>query len=89
MSVLNFAAPHTYHRVKVTTTSGSRRERVHGDGTTYTYQLRAFAAAIGGDDSNRTPPADSVVTMELIDDIYRAAGLSPRGDCWAGEWTAW
>jgi hypothetical protein len=28
--------------------------------------------------ANLTPPADSVATMTLIDDIYRAAGLPIR-----------
>jgi hypothetical protein len=46
---------------------------------TYTNQLRAFAAAVGGDSAaNLTPPGDAVVTMGLIDEVYRAAGLEPR-----------
>jgi hypothetical protein len=31
-----------------------------------------------GEDTNLTPPEDSVATMRVIDDIYRAAGLEPR-----------
>jgi hypothetical protein len=35
--------------------------------------------AVRGEPANLTPPADSVATMSLIDDIYTAAGLPRRG----------
>jgi hypothetical protein len=39
----------------------------------------AFAAAVRGNPAaNLTPPADSIATMSLIDDIYTAAGLPLR-----------
>jgi predicted dehydrogenase len=52
--------------------------------TTYTEQLRAFAAAIaGGGDVPTSAPLSTaehaVTTMRLIDEAYRAAGLLPRG----------
>lgn len=79
MSVLNYVLPQAFHRLRVTVDGRKRHERVHG-AATYEHQLRAFADAVGGrETANLTPPADSVVTMELIDDIYRAAGLRPRG----------
>jgi predicted dehydrogenase len=46
--------------------------------TTYTYQLRAFAAAITRGEPFSTTARNAVATMRLIDDIYRAAGLPPR-----------
>jgi predicted dehydrogenase len=46
--------------------------------TTYLGQLRAFAAAVPHGEPFPTTPEHAVVTMELIDDIYRAAGLPPR-----------
>ena len=50
-----------------------------GDGVpTYVYQLRAFAAAIASGDPVPTSAAHAAVTMRLIDDAYRAAGLLPR-----------
>jgi predicted dehydrogenase len=49
-----------------------------GGDTTYVYQLRAFAAAIGGGDPVPTSAASAAVTMRLIDDAYRAAGLAVR-----------
>jgi len=49
-----------------------------GGDTTYVYQLRAFAAAIAGGDPVPTSAAHAAVTMRLIDDAYRAAGLAVR-----------
>jgi len=78
LKVFNFVAPQVYHRLTVTIDGTTRHERVAGQ-TTYEYQLRAFAAAVSGADTNLTPPADSVRTMAVIDAVYRAAGLTPRG----------
>jgi predicted dehydrogenase len=75
--VLNFIAPQFFHRITVTSHSRTTRERVPG-AATYTYQLRAFLAATRGEPANLTPPADSVKTMRVIDDAYRAAGLPVR-----------
>ena len=46
--------------------------------STYVYQLRAFAAAISSGEPVPTSAASALVTMQLIDDAYRAAGLVPR-----------
>lgn len=79
LRVFNFVAPHVYHRLAVTLDGRTHRERIPGDAS-YTHQLRAFRDAVGGDAAaNLTPPEDAVVTMGLIDDVYRAAGLAPRG----------
>ena len=53
-------------------------ERGGGD-TTYTEQLRAFAAAIASGGEVPTSASHAVTTMRLIDDAYRADGLLPRG----------
>ena len=58
----------------------------HGSGdTTYTWQLRAFAAAIAAvnegspaDKALPTSAAHAVATMRVIDDAYRAADLALR-----------
>jgi predicted dehydrogenase len=78
LRILNYIAPQFYHRLTVRTADGTRHERVPGD-PTYTYQLRAFADAVLRGGPNLTPADDSVRTMQLIDDVYRAAGLTPRG----------
>jgi predicted dehydrogenase len=49
-----------------------------GGETTYVYQLRAFANAIAGGDPVPTSAASAAVTMRVIDDAYRAAGLAVR-----------
>jgi predicted dehydrogenase len=78
LAVLNYALPHTYHRLTVRTAGRTRRERVPGEAS-YTYQLRAFADAVLRGGPNLTPASDAVKTMTLIDAVYRAAGLQPRG----------
>lgn len=79
MRVFNYLMPHTFHRLRLTVDGKTSHERIAGS-TTYGYQLRAFADAVGGNTAaNLTPPADAVITMELIDAIYRAAGMHPRG----------
>ncbi|MEV6931567.1 Gfo/Idh/MocA family oxidoreductase [Dactylosporangium sp. NPDC051485] len=78
LRIFNYLAPSAFHRLTVHRGGRTSHERVPG-GTTYSYQLRAFAAAVAGEGTNLTPPEDSVRTMRVIDDVYRAAGLPPRG----------
>ena len=77
VSVFNPFAPHLFHRMKVTTTLGTRRERF-GRKPTYDYQLEAFAGAVEDGTSFPTTATDAIRTMELIDSIYLAAGLPVR-----------
>jgi predicted dehydrogenase len=77
VSVFNPFAPHTGHRMKVTTKLGTRKERFSRKAT-YDYQLEAFAAAIEEGASFPTTAVDAIRTMELIDSIYLAAGLPVR-----------
>lgn len=76
--VLNYLAPQFFHRLSVRSGSGRWTERVPGDAT-YTYQMRAFAAAVSDGGEVLTPASDAVATMTVIDNIYLAAGLQPRG----------
>jgi predicted dehydrogenase len=76
--VFNFVMPQSYHRVTSIVDGVRRRERVAGQAT-YTHQLRAFIAAVGGDEgANLTPPEDSIANMTLIDGAYEKAGLPLR-----------
>jgi predicted dehydrogenase len=87
LRVQNFIHPHKRYRLTV-------RHGGHNDvasssadapeGTTYLHQLRAFAAAVQRGEPFTSTPEHAVVTMRLIDDIYRAAGLPPRGTPQAG-----
>ncbi|MBO0803359.1 MAG: Gfo/Idh/MocA family oxidoreductase [Nocardiopsaceae bacterium] len=56
------------------------RERPVGDpdDTTFAWQLRAFAGAVADGEPFPTTPASAAVTMRVIDDAYRAAGLPVR-----------
>jgi predicted dehydrogenase len=78
MRVFNFVAPHMYNRLTVKADGKTTRERVRGDAT-YLYQLRAFVGAVLRGEPTLTPPDDAITTMQLIDDVYRAAGLPIRG----------
>jgi predicted dehydrogenase len=78
MRVLNPVGAHYYHRLRIKRRDGVTRERV-GTGSTYLHQLRAFAAAVRDGTPFPTPPSDSVATMRVIDEVYRAAGMHPRG----------
>ena len=46
---------------------------------TYEYQLEAFCAAVLRGEPTLTPPADSIANMRVLDAIYVAAGMTPRG----------
>jgi predicted dehydrogenase len=76
--VRDFIRAHWGHLVAFRNGSVLADERGSGD-TTYTEQLRAFAAAIASAGDVPTSAAHAVTTMRLIDDAYRAAGLLPRG----------
>jgi len=75
LRVFNFVAPQYFNRMRVTVDGVTTRSRVRGEAS-YVAQLRAFAAAVSGEETNLTPPSDAVLTMRLIDDCYRAAGLT-------------
>ena len=79
MRVLNPFAPQFYHRLTVRTPRAARVERVRGE-PTYTHQLRAFVRAARGEAARPDRrPRDAVANMRVIDAVYRAAGLAPRG----------
>ena len=78
MRVFNPIAPHFWHRVRVRGRAGRRSERVPGEAT-YVHQLRAFEGAVREGRRVPTDAAHGVANMVVIDAIYRAAGLRPRG----------
>jgi len=76
----NPLVPHAGHRLEVDGPRGRRTEQVDPDGpTTYDYQLEAFAAAVLDGGPRLAGGADAIANMRVIDAIYRAAGMSPRG----------
>jgi predicted dehydrogenase len=78
MRVFNPTTPQLYHRLKVTVDGTSRTEHFPRK-PTYEYQLEAFCAAVLRGVPTLTPPADSIANMQVIDAIYRAAGMKVRG----------
>jgi predicted dehydrogenase len=65
-------------RLEVRSDEGARTEPISRE-KTYTYQLRAFAAAVRGDGPIVTTAEDAVANMKVIDAIYAKAGLKLRG----------
>jgi predicted dehydrogenase len=78
MRVTNFIAPQYFNLLSVTVDGVKTRKRVRGEAS-YDAQLRAFVAAVRDGGPVLTPPEDAILTMGIIDDIYRAAGLPIRG----------
>jgi len=77
LHVLNPLAPQRGNRITVKTADGEKQESISGD-STFTYQLRAFVAALRGEAKFATDARAGVENMRVIDDVYRAAGLRPR-----------
>jgi len=78
LKILNPTQPSLFSRFSVKV-GDHRRHESFSRRPTYSYQLEAFVAAVLDGGPVLTPPADSIANMEVIDAIYRAAGLSPRG----------
>jgi len=73
-----FAVPQMDNRI-IVTRDGSTEEQTLGDQTSYTYQLAALADTLQTGAEFLIDVDDSVANAELIDEVYRRAGLSPRG----------
>lgn len=78
LHVRNPLAPHFGHKLRVKGSAGEREETVEG-GTTYLHQLQAFASHVRTGAAVPTGPEDAIANMKVIDAVYRAAGLPPRG----------
>jgi predicted dehydrogenase len=78
LRVINPFVPHLFHRLTVRANGKTRHEHIAGE-TTYTHQLRAFVEAVQTGAPFPTGPDDALANMQVIDAVYRAAGLTPRG----------
>ncbi|MDX1416312.1 MAG: Gfo/Idh/MocA family oxidoreductase [Candidatus Promineifilaceae bacterium] len=65
-------------RLTISTAAGTTEEKF-GKPTTYEKQLDAFVNLVQEGKSVLTDGWDGVRNMQVIDDIYRSAGMSPRG----------
>lgn len=75
-----FVLPHMDDRVIVTVGTEQRIEEL-GSRSSYTYMLEALRRLVRSGEPMATDADDAVVTMQMIDDIYTAAGMSPRPLC--------
>jgi predicted dehydrogenase len=73
-----FAVPHLDNRI-VITHDGRTAEQTLGDQTSYSYQFAALADTLQTGAEFLIDVEDSVANAELMDEVYRRAGLSPRG----------
>ncbi|MFF7190672.1 Gfo/Idh/MocA family protein [Streptomyces sp. NPDC008222] len=85
LNVTNFVMPQLYHQLTIRLANGSgghtvRRERVPRNPSSYAGQLAAFTAAVLDGGPVVTSARDAVVTMGVLDGIYRAGGLPLRGE---------
>ena len=78
LHVINPTNPQVWHRMRVKVDGTSRTERFSRR-PTYEFQLDAFTAAVLRGEPTLTPPADSIANMRVLDAIYVAAGMQPRG----------
>lgn len=78
MRVTNPVAPHLFHRLRIRTAAGSTSETEPGRHS-YVHQLEAFLALVRDGVPVPTDARDGVRNMAVIDAIYEAAGLQPRG----------
>ena len=78
MHVINPTSPQMWHRMRVKSGGETRSEKFPRK-PTYEYQLEAFCGAVLRGEPTFTPPADSIANMRVLDAIYLAAGMTPRG----------
>jgi predicted dehydrogenase len=78
LHVINPTSPQLWHRMRVKV-GGTTRTEKFSRRPTYDYQLDAFCAAVLRGEPTLTPPADSIANMRVLDAVYTAAGMRPRG----------
>lgn len=79
LGVANMMLPQLlYHRLKLKTAAGVRTEKFVKT-PTYDFQMQAFVDAVRGDAPMSSDGNEGVKNMRVIDAIYIAAGLQPRG----------
>lgn len=77
LKILNPILPQAFHRLTVVSKKGRRREQLSGP-SSYAAQLQAFVDHVRLGNSIITGPEYACRNMQIIDAIYRAAGLEPR-----------
>ena len=78
MILENPIAPHNGNKIITEVDGEIRSESVAGE-STYYYQLQHFVAVIEGSETPLTGGQDAINNMQLIDNIYTAAGFERPG----------
>jgi len=78
LRVRNPVVPQLFHSLKWRRTGGSWTRERFPRKATYTYQLEAFRDAVVDGKPFLTTTAEAVKNMQVVDAIYRAAGMHPR-----------
>lgn len=78
LAIDHFIHPQDGNELVTTVGGRARTEQVPSQPSSYDAQLSAFVAAITHEAPCPTDAADAVLTMEIIDACYRAAGLPLR-----------
>lgn len=78
LTLRNPFVPQLYNRLTLRTEDGIRHEKAERI-PSYHYQMRVFLDAVRNHAPFATNPDDAVANMRVIDRVYRAAGLLPRG----------
>ena len=78
LTVKNPFVPHLGHEAHLDC-GGVRKRYAFAPAPSYVYQARAFAACVRDGQPPLTNASDGVLNMQLIDAIYRKAGMRPRG----------
>jgi len=75
----NPVLPQFFHGLKWRRTGGPWTREKFPKKPTYAYQLEAFRDAVVDGKPFITTTAEAVKNMQVVDAVYRAAGMSPRG----------
>ncbi|RMB59920.1 Gfo/Idh/MocA family protein [Tessaracoccus antarcticus] len=78
IDVDHFVHPQAGNRITLTVEGGTTTQEIPQQPSSYAAQLAAFVAAVRDGVAVATGPSDAVANMEVIDAMYRAAGLDPR-----------
>ena len=78
LTVINPLSPHTRHELILEVDGDSRSETVDGN-STYWHQLQHVVDVLADRTAPLTGGPDAIANMAVIDAIYEAAGMLPRG----------
>ena len=79
LHVRNPLAPQLGHRIELRQGGETREETAPGR-STYHHQLEAVVSALREGARLPTGGADAIANLRVLDGVYRAAGLGPRGE---------